>query len=64
MVRIMSLNCWNIESHHTRGGTLGSHTLTSKSKNDATLTFSTEASKNDYVWQEVKMGLLVMPPIG
>ena len=29
------------------------------SKNDATLTLSTEAGKNYYVWQEVKMGLLM-----
>lgn len=39
--------------------TLGSHTITSKSENDATLTLSTEAGKNYYVWQEVKMGLLM-----
>ena len=39
--------------------TPGSHTITSKSENDATLTFSTEAGKNYYVWQEVKMGLLM-----
>lgn len=37
----------------------GSHTITSKSENDATLTLSTEAGKNYYVWQEVKMGLLM-----
>ncbi|MCH7373293.1 DUF2846 domain-containing protein [Aeromonas sp. MR16] len=30
-----------------------------KSENDATLTLSTEAGKNYYVWQEVKMGLLM-----
>ncbi len=30
-----------------------------RSKNDATLTLSTEAGKNYYVWQEVKMGLLM-----
>ncbi len=30
------------------------------SKNDATLTLSTEAGKNYYVWQEVKMGLLMV----
>jgi len=29
------------------------------SKNDATLTLSTEAGKNYYVWQEVKMDLLM-----
>lgn len=29
------------------------------SENDATLTLSTEAGKNYYVWQEVKMGLLM-----
>ncbi len=39
--------------------TPGSHTITSKSENDATLTLSTEAGKNYYVWQEVKMGLLM-----
>ena len=37
----------------------GSHTITSKSENDATLTLSTEVGKNYYVWQEVKMGLLM-----
>jgi uncharacterized protein YceK len=36
----------------------GSHTITSKSENDATLTLSTEAGKNYYVWQEIKMGLI------
>ncbi len=30
-----------------------------RSENDATLTLSTEAGKNYYVWQEVKMGLLM-----
>jgi hypothetical protein len=39
--------------------TPGSHTITSKSENNATLTLSTEAGKNYYVWQEVKMGLLM-----
>ena len=33
--------------------------ITSKSESDATLTLSTEAGKNYYVWQEVKMGLLM-----
>ncbi|MFM5402545.1 DUF2846 domain-containing protein [Aeromonas veronii] len=37
----------------------GSHTIISKSENDATLILSTEAGKNYYVWQEVKMGLLM-----
>lgn len=39
--------------------TPGNHTITSKSENDATLTLSTEADKNYYVRQEVKMGLLM-----
>jgi hypothetical protein len=30
-----------------------------KSENDATLTLTTKAGKNYYVWQEVKMGLLM-----
>ncbi|MFQ1893604.1 DUF2846 domain-containing protein [Aeromonas veronii] len=38
--------------------TPGSHTITSKSENDATLTLSTEAGKNYYVWQEVKQGVM------
>ncbi|HVT37184.1 MAG TPA: DUF2846 domain-containing protein [Nevskiaceae bacterium] len=36
----------------------GSHTLTSKTENDATLTIDAAAGKNYYVWQEVKMGAL------
>lgn len=32
---------------------------TSKSENDATLNLSTETGKNDHVWQEIKMGLLI-----
>nr|WP_256353914.1 DUF2846 domain-containing protein [Aeromonas sp. sif2433] len=47
-----------LSSNQNRGAP-GSHTLTSKSENDATLTLSTEAGKNYYVWQEVKMGLLM-----
>ena len=39
--------------------TPGSHTITSKSENDATLTLSTEAGKNYYGWQGVTMGLLM-----
>ncbi len=37
----------------------GSHTITSKSENDATLTLSIEAGKYYFVWQEVKMDLLM-----
>jgi len=33
--------------------------ISHKPENDATLTLSTEAGKNYYVWQEVKMGLLM-----
>lgn len=36
----------------------GSHTLVSKAENDSLLNVITEAGKNYYVWQEVKMGLL------
>lgn len=36
----------------------GKHTLVSKAENDFTLELLTEAGKNYYVWQEVKMGLL------
>ncbi|MDM5086391.1 DUF2846 domain-containing protein [Aeromonas rivipollensis] len=39
-------------------GAPGNH-IFYKSENDATLTLSTEAGKNYYVWQEVKMGLLM-----
>ncbi len=33
--------------------------ISSKSENDTTLTLSTEEGKNYYIWQEVKMGLLM-----
>lgn len=36
----------------------GTHTLVSKAENDAELTFTAEAGKNVFVWQEVKMGIL------
>lgn len=36
----------------------GKHTLVSKAENDSTLDVPTEAGKNYFVWQEVKMGLL------
>jgi hypothetical protein len=36
----------------------GKHTLISRSENDFNLDVVTEAGKNYYVWQEVKMGLL------
>ncbi len=34
----------------------GNHTLISKTENDSTLTVSTAAGRNYFVWQEVKMG--------
>lgn len=34
----------------------GKHTLVSKTENDSTLELATEAGKNYFVWQEVKMG--------
>lgn len=34
----------------------GKHTLVSKTENDATLDINTEAGKNYFIWQEVKMG--------
>lgn len=34
----------------------GSHNIVSKTENDATLNIQTEAGKNYFVWQEVKMG--------
>nr|WP_315468905.1 DUF2846 domain-containing protein [uncultured Undibacterium sp.] len=37
----------------------GHHTLVSKAENDSLLNLITEAGKNYYVWQEVKMGLLL-----
>lgn len=36
----------------------GKHSLVSKAENDSSLDLVTEAGKNYYVWQEVKMGLL------
>jgi len=36
----------------------GQHTLISKAENDDVLNLNTEAGKNYFVWQEVKMGLL------
>ena len=35
----------------------GSHIVTSKTENDASLTLQTAAGKNYFVWQEVKMGM-------
>lgn len=37
----------------------GPHSLLSKAENDARLDFTTEAGKNVYVWQEVKLGILM-----
>jgi hypothetical protein len=34
----------------------GSHTIVSKTENDATLTINAVAGRNYFVWQEVKMG--------
>ena len=36
----------------------GQHTLTSKAENDDVLNVNTEAGKNYFIWQEVKMGIL------
>lgn len=36
----------------------GQHTLISKAENDDVLNINTEAGKNYFVWQEVKMGIL------
>lgn len=36
----------------------GKHTLISKAENDSSLEILTEAGRNYYIWQEVKMGLL------
>lgn len=36
----------------------GQHTLISKAENDDVLNVNTEAGKNYFVWQEVKMGIL------
>lgn len=46
------------KSYLSFGVSPGKHTLVSKAENDFTLELSTEAGKNYYVWQEVKMGLL------
>lgn len=35
----------------------GSHTVVSKTENDATVTFDAEPGKNYFIWQEVKMGM-------
>ncbi len=37
----------------------GPHALVSKAENDARLDFTAESGKNVFVWQEVKMGLLM-----
>lgn len=36
----------------------GNHVITSKTENDATLSLDTQAGKNYYVWQEVKLGFV------
>lgn len=46
------------KSYLTIGVAPGKHTLVSRAENDFTLELLTEAGKNYYVWQEVKMGLL------
>ncbi|MFZ6820599.1 DUF2846 domain-containing protein [Undibacterium sp. Ji22W] len=46
------------KSYLSIGVAPGKHTLVSKAENDFTLDLATEAGKNYYVWQEVKMGLL------
>ena len=37
----------------------GKHTLISKAENDSSLEVNAEAGKNNFVWQEVKMGLII-----
>lgn len=37
----------------------GKHTLISKAENDSVLDVNAEAGKNNFVWQEVKMGLII-----
>ena len=37
----------------------GSHTLTSKTENDSTIKLDAVAGRNYFVWQEVKMGLMM-----
>lgn len=36
----------------------GKHTVVSKSENDSSLDLNTEAGKNYFVWQEVKIGVM------
>jgi uncharacterized protein YceK len=36
----------------------GSHTIVSKTENDATLAVNAQAGRNYFVWQEVKMGMM------
>jgi len=38
----------------------GKHTLISKAENDSVLSVAAAAGRNYFVWQEVKMGVLVM----
>ena len=37
----------------------GKHTLISKAENDSVLDVNAEGGKNNFVWQEVKMGLII-----
>ena len=37
----------------------GQHTITSKTENDSTVTVNAVAGSNYFLWQEVKMGLMV-----
>ena len=37
----------------------GSHTVVSKTENDSSVTLNTVAGRNYFLWQEVKMGLLM-----
>ncbi len=37
----------------------GKHSLISKAENDSVLEVNAEAGKNNFVWQEVKMGLII-----
>ena len=39
--------------------TPGKHTLISKAENNSVLDVNAEAGKNNFVWQEVKMGLII-----
>lgn len=45
------------KTYHLVETTPGRHTLLSKAENDSTLELNTEAGRNYFVWQEVKMGL-------